>query len=112
MGPRDGPDLRDLAALLVALAGIRDGQVAVALGCPDPIPSALASVGRVALTTEELGDGEADLVVCFADPDLAEIERVLRPGGKAVVPAGTDTAGWPVRHEVPGWRVVGRTMRG
>lgn len=84
---------------MAALAGVRAHQTAVALGCPDLVVRALG-----AATTGE--DGSADVVVAWDAPDMAEVARLLTPGGKAVVPASADTTGWVTRYEESGWRVV------
>ena len=99
MGPRHGPALREQVATVVALAGVRDHQVAVALGCPDVVVRALGA-------TTGAEDGGADVVVSWEPPDLAAVARLLKPGGKAVVPAATDTSGWVTRYEESGWLVV------
>lgn len=103
MGSRHGPALREQVALVAALAGVRDNQVVVALGCPDLLARALGA-------TDDAADGTADVVVCWEAADLDVVGRLLKPGGKAVVPAGTDTTGWAVRHSEEGWLVVHRTI--
>lgn len=105
MGPGHGPALREDVATVAALAGVRDGQVAVALGCPDLLVRALGAVADAA-------DGTADVVVSWGPADLAAVGRLLRPGGRAVVPAATDTTGWTTRYAEAGWVVIGRTMPG
>ena len=99
MGEGNGPDLRATAATVAALAGVRAHQVAVALGCP-------GLVARAVGATETAEDGTADVVVAWENPDMTEVARLLRPGGKAVVPTATDTTGWITRYEESGWRVV------
>jgi len=92
-------------ATVAALAGVRVGQVAVALGCPDLLVRALGAV-------TEADDGSAHVVVSWEPPDLDAVARLLRPGGKAVVPAATDTTGWVTRYAEAGWLVLARTMPG
>ena len=105
MGARHGPALREVVAVVAALAGVRFGQVVVALGCPDLLVRALSAV-------TEAEDGTAHVVVSWEPPDLDTVARLLRPGGKAVVPAATDATGWTTRYAESGWLVLGRTMPG
>ena len=105
---------RDVAATLLALAGVRAGDTVVAVGDALLARSAAAAAGpdgRVVGLDAEAGtvhrviDG---VVGRDTDAALAAYARVLRPGGRLVLVARDDpaavlqAAGFAVVHATPG----------
>lgn len=69
-----------LAAVLTALAGVRDGQAVVVLGdAPVLCRSLSAGVGR-----DLCNEGPADVVVALAAHEVPTAVGMLRPGGRLV----------------------------
>ena len=77
-----------LTAVLVALAGVRQGQDVAVLGPGRVLRSALvAGTGRPLVE-----EGPADVVVVVATPDVPGGVSRLRPGGRLVAVAADDGA--------------------
>jgi hypothetical protein len=77
-----------LTAVLVALAGVRQGQDVAVVGPGRVLRQALAAgTGR-----ELVEDGPADVVVVVLTPDVPGGVSRLRPGGRLVAVAADDGA--------------------
>ncbi len=100
-----------VTAVVVALAGVRDGQDVAVLGAGATLRRALEAGCRRELTS----DGPADVVVALAAFDVPGGLTLLRPGGRLVALAADRGAversaalhGLVVRHvEAVGGRVA------
>ena len=103
------PDVTDppplVTAVVVALAGVRDGQDVAVIGAGAVLRRALEAGCRRELT----GEGPADVVVALAAFDVPGALTMLRPGGRLVALAADNGAversvalhGLVLRHAEP-----------